>query len=134
MATDTPRSSRSVRLALVTLVLALVASACGGGGEPEATDCGQDNQTGPRREWSDEASRCFRQLYQDDATAFARVVETREGVGLATVEYESDGSNTFTVRTIRSGGVTTVAECTRLGASRIDDIFQLDPLECEALQ
>lgn len=120
-----------LRLALVALVLAMVATACGGGSDVETTDCGQDNQTGPRREWNDLASRCFRAGYQEGVPVFARVVETREGVGLATVEYEADGGDTYTRRVIPSGGITTLFECTRLGATTVDDKVQLDPLDCE---
>ena len=109
----------------------MLATACGGGGEVETAECGQDNQTGPRQEWTDEASRCFRRAYQAEEPAFARVVEAREGVGLATVEYTSDGSNTFELRGIPSGGVTVVSDCTRLGAASVDRKVQLDPLECE---
>lgn len=128
------RSTRPRRATLVALILTLMATACGGGSEVETTDCGQDNQTGPRREWNDLASRCFRAGYQEDVPVFARVVETREGVGLATVEYEADGSSdTYTRRVIRSGGATTVSECTRLGATTVDDKVQLDPLDCEPL-
>ena len=119
------------RIALLAIVLAVLATACGGGSDVETTDCGQDDQTGPRREWDDLASRCFRAGYQANVPVFARVVETREGVGLATVEYEADGGDTYTRRVIPSGGITVLSECTRLGASTVDGKVQLDPLDCE---
>ncbi len=122
---------QSRRLALLAVIFALLATACGGGSDVETTDCGQDDQTGPRREWDDLASRCFRAGYQENIPVFARVVETREGVGLATVEYETDGGDTYTRRVIPSGGITTLSECTRLGASTVDGKVQLDPLDCE---
>lgn len=127
------RSTPLRRAALVAVILALLATACGGGSGVETTDCGQDNQTGPRREWNDLASRCFRAGYQENIPVFARVVETREGVGLATVEYEAEGGDTYTRRVILSGGVTTLSECSRLGASTVDGKVQLDPLDCEPL-
>jgi len=121
------------RLLLVFAVLAIVVASCGGGDSEEVTDCGQDTQTGARQSWTHSASLCFRDRYQNGIPAFARVVETREGVGLATVEYTSDGSDTYTRRVIPSGGVAVVSECTRLGASNIDNRTQLDPLDCEPL-
>lgn len=126
-------TTRRHRLALLGVVLAILATACGGSGDVEATDCGQDNQTGPRRDWDDLASRCFRAGFQEGVPVVARVVETREGVGLATVEYGADGGDTYTRRVIPSGGVTTVSECTRLGATSVDGKVQLDPLDCEPL-
>ena len=132
MSTSTTHTStRRVRWRALLVVVSLVVAACGGGGEEEVLDCGQDNQTGPRTEWTHIASQCFRDRYQNGQPAKATVVEAREGVGLATVEYTSDGSSTFERRVIPSGGIATVSECTRLGASRIDGRTQLDPLDCE---
>jgi len=122
-------SVRSGWRALV-FALALVATACGGG-DVDLTDCGQDNQTGPRRDWSDQASLCFRQLWLDGQPASATVVEARPGTGLATVEYETEGGPTFLLRVIPSGRAAMVSECDRLGASAVDGKTQLDPLECE---
>jgi hypothetical protein len=124
-------ADRRVRSLLLVVVLSILLAACGGGGDDEVLDCGQDNQTGPRAGWTHVASQCFRDRYQNGLPATATVVEAREGVGLATVEYIADGSDTFTRRVIPSGGVATVTECTRLGASRVDGRTQLDPLDCE---
>lgn len=128
---STQKSTRRERWRSFIAVVSLILAACGGGAAEEVLDCGQDNQTGPRADWTHIASQCFRDRFQNGQSAKATVVEAREGVGLATVEYTSDGSDTFTRRVIPSGGVATLHECSRLGASRIDGRTQLDPLDCE---
>jgi hypothetical protein len=120
-------------LLLALAVLAMIAASCGGDEPVVLQDCGQDTQTGARQTWTHSASRCFRDRFQNEIPAFARVVESRSGVGLATVEYTSDGSDTYTLRIIPSGSAAIVSKCTRLGASTIDNKTQLDPLDCEPL-
>ena len=128
-----PQPTRHRQIAFVAALVVLLAACGGGASEDETIDCGQDNQNGPQNTWSDAASRCFRSAYQAGDIAKALVVEAREGVGLATVVYESDGDDSYIRRVTPSGGVITVFECTRLGASELNNVFQLDPLECGPL-
>lgn len=130
--TNTAHNGRRTRLMALVCAVSIVVAACGGGEEAEPFDCGRDDQTGARSGWTDLASQCFRAAYLAGEPAVAQVVETREGVGLATVNYTTDGSDTYTRQVIPSGGLATVFHCEGLGAATEGGKVQLNPRDCTA--